>query len=325
MYQETLVNVKDLKKYYPVSKGGLFAKVTEHVKAVDGIDAEIKRGETYGLVGESGCGKSTFGRQILRLERPTSGEIRYDGIDITDCRRTELKSFRRRVQVIFQDPFSSLNPRKTVGKIIEDPLLIHGVGERTERSERVLRIMEEVGLHREHARRYPHEFSGGQRQRICIARALALEPEFVVCDEPVSALDVSIQAQVVNLFKDLQEKYHLTYLFISHDLNLVRYISDRVAVMYLGRFVELASSENIYRRPLHPYTVGLLAATPVSDPKVERKKLSLLSGDVPSPINPPSGCSFHSRCPQAKSICRRELPSWREARAGHWVRCFQVE
>jgi oligopeptide/dipeptide ABC transporter ATP-binding protein len=317
----TLVSVRDLKKYYPVSKGGAFARVTEHVKAVDGIEADIKRGETYGLVGESGCGKSTLGRQILRLERPTAGHIIYDGKDITDFSRPKLKTLRRRMQVIFQDPFSSLNPRKTVGKIIEYPLSIHGVGDRAKRLERVLNIMEEVGLHPEHARRYPHEFSGGQRQRICIARALALEPEFIVCDEPISALDVSIQAQVVNLFKDLQERYHLTYLFISHDLNLVRYLSDRVAVMYLGRLVELASSENIYRRALHPYTGGLLAATPIAKPKLKRK-FNLLLGDVPSPINPPPGCHFHPRCPQVREICRREVPSWREAEAGHWVRCF---
>lgn len=324
MSGETLVSVKDLKKYYPVTKGGVFARVREHVKAVDGIDADIKRGETYGLVGESGCGKSTLGRQILRLERLTSGQIVYDGVDITGFGRPELKTLRRRMQVIFQDPFSSLNPRKTVGKIIEYPLSIHGVGDRAERSERVLSIMEEVGLHPEHARRYPHEFSGGQRQRICIARALALEPEFIVCDEPVSALDVSIQAQVVNLFKELQEKYRLTYLFISHDLNLVRYLSNRVAVMYLGRFMELASSENIYRRALHPYTEGLLAATPIAAPRLNRK-LNLLPGDVPSPISPPTGCHFHPRCPQMKELCRQQVPPWREAEAGHWVRCLLVE
>jgi oligopeptide transport system ATP-binding protein len=316
-----LVIAENLKKHYPIRRPRLFSRGMDILRAVDGIDFEIFRGETFGLVGESGCGKSTLGRQILRLEDPTEGRVYFEGNDLMALDPRRLREMRCKAQIVFQDPYSSLNPRKTVARIIEDPLIIHKYGSRSERRQKVLSLIEEVGLQPEHAARYPHEFSGGQRQRICVARALALNPAFVLCDEPVSALDVSIQAQVVNLFRDLQERHHLTYLFISHDLNVVRYISNRVAVMYLGRFVELASSEAIYRAPLHPYTTALLSATPVADPKGNRDRV-LLQGDVPSPIHPPPGCRFQPRCAKAREMCREGKPLWREIEKGHWVRCF---
>jgi peptide/nickel transport system ATP-binding protein/oligopeptide transport system ATP-binding protein len=321
MTRETLLILKNVRKYYPLKKRAFTSRTTTYVKAVDGVSAEILKGETFGLVGESGCGKSTLGRQILRLEEPTNGEILYGNTNILELEKERLRLLRRKMQIIFQDPFSSLNPRKTAGRIIEDPLIIHNYGTKQDRRDRVLSIMDEVGLRPEHISRYPHEFSGGQRQRISIARALALNPEFIICDEPVSALDVSIQAQVINLLKDLQEKYSLTYLFISHDLNLVKYVTNRLAVMYLGRFVELSKSDTIYLKPLHPYTIALLAATPISDPKRKRERL-LLEGDIPSPINPPSGCHFHPRCSRAKSICKEVMPEFKEVEPDHFVRCF---
>jgi oligopeptide/dipeptide ABC transporter ATP-binding protein len=318
---DVLATLKMVKKYYPVLKHRLFSRATEYVRAVDGVDLDIFKGETFGLVGESGCGKSTLGRLILGLERPSEGRVEYAGYSLNKLSLHEMRDLRKRIQIIFQDPYSSLNPRKTVERIISEPLRIHRIGSKSDRRERVLKLMEEVGLHAEHMRRYPHEFSGGQRQRICIARALALKPEFIVCDEPVSALDVSIQAQVINLFKDLQQKYELTYLFISHNLNLVHYVSDRVGVMYLGRLVELAPSKAIYGQPLHPYTKALLDATPIADTKLKRMP-NLLAGDVPSPINPPPGCHFHPRCSRASARCLNEVPAWQKASEAHWVRCF---
>jgi len=321
MLKTPTVLVENLKKHYIIRRAGMFNRDLDTLRAVDGVDLEIFQGETFGLVGESGCGKSTLGRQVLRLEDPTEGRVYFEGEDLQALDRQGLKKLRRQAQIVFQDPYSSLNPRKTVGRIIEDPLIIHQHGSQAERRKKVLRLIEEVGLKSEHLSRYPHQFSGGQRQRICVARALALNPKFVLCDEPVSALDVSIQAQVINLFRDLQERHHLTYLFISHDLNLVRYISDRVAVMYLGRLVELAASKTIYRQPLHPYTIALQAATPVADPKGARERF-LLQGDVPSPIHPPPGCRFEPRCTRAQDICREAEPEWREIESDHWVRCF---
>ncbi|WP_373498232.1 ABC transporter ATP-binding protein [Desulfococcus sp.] len=319
--RENLVTLRGIQKYYPVSgvagKRGL-------VKAVDGIDLDIRRGETLGLVGESGCGKSTLGRAILRLEEPTAGEIRYDGRDILALSRKELRPLRQRMQIIFQDPYSSLNPRMTVGRIIAEALVIHGVGSAADRLERVREIMKVVGLRPEAINRYPHEFSGGQRQRIGIGRALALQPELIICDEPVSALDVSIQAQVINLLMDLQEQFHLTYLFVSHDLSVVRHISDRVAVMYLGRLVELQPKADLYEHPLHPYTQALLAAAPVPDVNTVREKKGL-AGDPPSPLSPPEGCHFHPRCPHVMDRCRKEVPAFREHLPGRWVRCFLYE
>ncbi len=315
-----LVSVKGLKKYYPVT-GGVFRKQIGTVKAIDGIDLEVFRGETLGLVGESGCGKSTFGRVILRLENPTEGSVFFNGTNIFEIPKKELRQFRRRMQVIFQDPYSSLNPRQTVGRIIGEGLVIHNIGTKAERENRVREIMEIVGLRPEHINRYPHEFSGGQRQRICIARALILNPEFLICDEPVSALDVSIQAQVINLLLDLQEKYELTYLFISHDLSVVKHMCDRVAVMYLGKLVEVANKNELFSNPLHPYTQMLLEAVPRMEPSssIKRRKLK---GDLPSPLNPPSGCAFHPRCPDVLPFCREEIPELKEIRSGHFVRCI---
>lgn len=293
------------------------------VKAVDGVSMTIRQGETVGLVGESGCGKTTFGRAILRLEEPTSGEVCFEGENILTYDYNQMRALRKKMQIIFQDPFSSLNPRKTVSHIIGEPLLIHGVKNRLERNERVLELLNVVGLRKEHMRRYPHQFSGGQRQRIGVARALALNPKLIVCDEAVSALDVSIQAQVINLLKDLQEEFGLTYLFISHDLSVVEHVSDRVAVMYLGKIVELAHAKELYQSPLHPYTQALLSASPVPDPELKRDRI-ILRGDVPSPINPPKGCRFHTRCLYAQKICYEKEPELKEVKNDQFAACFFV-
>ena len=322
---ETLVAVRDLRMYFPVTAGLLIQRKIADVRAVDGIDFDVLSGETLGLVGESGCGKSTTGRAVLQLHRPTTGTVNFAGTELTKLKGGELRRFRRRMQMIFQDPFSSLNPRMSVAQIIGEPLAIHGLYKGAERRERVQYIMQAVGLNPVFARRFPHEFSGGQRQRIGIGRALAVEPDFMVCDEPVSALDVSIQAQVINLLEDLQNEFGLTYLFIAHDLAVVRHISDRVAVMYLGKFMELAASNDIYQNPLHPYTKALLSAVPITDPEIERKRERIiLTGDVPSPLRPPPGCVFNTRCPIAVAECRERIPEWREAVPGHWVACHLV-
>ena len=315
-----LLEARDIVKHYPIL-GGVLMRQTGSVKAVDGVSLTIGEGETVGLVGESGCGKTTFGRTILRLEEPTAGEIRFRGRSILGHSRNEMQALRREMQIIFQDPFSSLNPRKTVGQIVGEPLLVHGVKSRQERDQRVLELLEVVGLRKEHMRRYPHQFSGGQRQRIGVARALALKPKLVVCDEAVSALDVSIQAQVINLLADLQQDFGLTYLFISHDLGVVEHVSDRVAVMYLGKIVEIAPSQALYLEPLHPYTQALLSAVPIPDPSLQRPGRIILKGDVPSPIDPPSGCRFHPRCNYAQAVCSRDEPTLREVRAGHRAAC----
>ncbi len=314
-----LIEISHLKKHFPL-KREWFVREQLSVKAVDDVSFSIKSGETLGVVGESGCGKSTLGRAIIRLHEPTSGSVVFDGVDVAKLSKEEMRVKRKDMQLIFQDPFSSLNPRQTVGTIIGEPLEIHLKLTAAERKARVEELLKLVGLSPYHLRRYPHEFSGGQRQRISIARAMALNPRFVVCDESVSALDVSIQAQVINLFMDLQEKLGLTYLFISHDLSVVKHISDRIMVMYLGKTMELAGSDELFANPLHPYTQALLQAVPVADPhrKVERL---LLVGDVPSPINPPSGCVFHTRCPKAMDRCKAEVPEFKEASLGHWTAC----
>jgi oligopeptide/dipeptide ABC transporter ATP-binding protein len=316
-----LLEAKNIVKHFPI-KGGVFLKEIAAVKAVDGVSLTIIEGETVGLVGESGCGKTTFGRAILRLEEPTSGEIYFEGQSILSYDKNKMQALREKMQIIFQDPFSSLNPRKTVSHIIGEPLLVHGVKSRKKRDERVLELLRVVGLRKEHMRRYPHQFSGGQRQRIGVARALALQPKLIVCDEAVSALDVSIQAQVINLLKDLQDDFGLTYLFISHDLSVVEHVSDRVAVMYLGKIVEFAPSKALYKRPLHPYTQALLSAVPIPDPALKSNKRIILKGDVPSPIDPPPGCSFHPRCLFAKDICSKREPEFREVQNKHFVACF---
>ena len=312
--------------HFPVTEGIVARKLVGEVKAIDGIDFTVRRGETLGLVGESGCGKTTTGRCILRLERPTAGEILYDGVDIASMERKELLSLRRRIQVIFQDPYSSLNPRMKVGDIIAEPIKVHGIEPNTaKRTARVRELLSVCGLNPRFADRYPHEMSGGQRQRVGIARALALNPEFIVCDEAVSALDVSIQAQVVNLLEDLREQFGLTYLFIAHDLSVVRHLCQRVAVMYLGRIVELADSDELFSNPLHPYTQALLAAVPVPDPTVEaHRTFRPVQGEVPSPINPPTGCVFHPRCPIAVDHCKRARPELREIHPGHYVACSEA-
>jgi oligopeptide transport system ATP-binding protein len=300
----------------------IFQRKVGAVRAVDGLSFFIRKGETLGLVGESGCGKSTTGRAILQLYRPTSGSVQFEGVELTRLKGEALRKMRRQVQMIFQDPYASLNPRMTVGSIIGEPLDIHGLARGREKQQRVEELLRVVGLNPYFANRYPHEFSGGQRQRIGIARALAVNPSFIVCDEPISALDVSIQAQIINLLEELQDEFGLTYLFIAHDLSVVRHISDRIAVMYLGKIVELADRLELYEQPLHPYTKALLSAVPIPDPTIERKRERIiLTGDVPSPVNPPPGCRFHTRCPLADTICREQEPEFREVTPGHWAAC----
>lgn len=324
---DVLLQIKNLKKYFPI-KQGFFQKTVGHVKAVDNVSFEIRRGETLGLVGESGCGKTTIGRCIVRAYTPTDGEILYGDsdnvVDLAHKTEAELKDYRRIVRMIFQDPYASLNPRMTVFNIVADPLRIHNVASGKELEDRVAELLERVGLHGEHMRRYPHAFSGGQRQRVGIARALALEPELVVADEAVSALDVSVRAQILNLMIELQKEFNLTYLFISHDLSVVEYIADRVAVMYVGQLVELAPTSELYQRPLHPYTAALLSAIPIADPR-RRSERVILEGDVADPANPPSGCYFHPRCRFAKDICKTEKPELREVYDGHTVACHFAE
>jgi len=320
-----LLRVDNLVKHFPIMRG-IFQKQVGAVRAVDGVSFEVKRGETLGLVGESGCGKSTTGRAILQLYRPTSGSVNFDGVDLVKLKGEDLRKMRRKMQMIFQDPYASLNPRMSVGEIIREPLIVHNVATEADAEERVKQLLELVRLNPAFASRYPHEFSGGQRQRVGIARALALQPSFIVCDEPISALDVSIQAQVVNLLQELQDQFNLTYLFIAHDLSMVRHISDRVAVMYLGVVVELTTRNELYNKPLHPYTQALLSAVPIPDPVAETtRKRTILVGDVPSPVNPPSGCRFRTRCPIAESVCAEERPEFREIKPGHFVACFFAE
>jgi oligopeptide/dipeptide ABC transporter ATP-binding protein len=320
---EVLLEVQNLTKHFPVG-GGMFGQHRGAVRAVDDVSFTIRRGETLGLVGESGCGKTTTGRCILMLERPTSGQILFEGRDLTRLDQAALRPVRRKIQVIFQDPYSSLNPRMTVGQIIAEPLAVHGiVPDRGARATRVRDLLTHVGLLPQHAHRYPHELSGGQRQRVGIARALAMEPTLIICDEPVSALDVSIQAQIINLLEDLQAEFGLTYLFIAHDLSVVRHISDRVAVMYLGKIAEITDRKSLYEDPRHPYTRALLAAVPIPDPELEqRRERVVLGGEVPSPLNPPSGCVFHPRCPIAIERCPLEVPALREVRPAHWAACI---
>ena len=323
---EILVDVKNLKMHFPVTEGIFIQSVIAHVKAVDGISFQIMKGETLGLVGESGCGKTTTGRCILKLEDPTSGEIIFRGQDLMNLDDKNMIDVRKKIQVIFQDPFSSLNPRMKIGDIISEPMRVHGiVPDPNARNDRVVELLTTCGLKANFADRYPHEMSGGQRQRVGIARALAMNPEFIICDEAVSALDVSIQAQVVNLLEDLREKFGLTYLFISHDLSVVRHISHRVAVMYLGHMVELAECDELFDNPQHPYTRALLEAVPIPDPDLENGRgHKIIKGEIPSPINPPSGCVFHPRCPMAHDGCKKEFPDFREIKPGHWVACTEV-
>ncbi len=317
-----LVAVRDLRKHFPI-KRGFWSRTVGSVKAVDGITFSIQPGEVLGLVGESGCGKTTAGRCILRLIEPTGGEVEFRGQDVLALDRSEIRSLRRDMQIIFQDPYSSLNPRLTVGSMLVEALRIHGIAQGADGKARARELLEVVGLLPQHANRYPHEFSGGQRQRIGIARALSVDPKFIVCDEPVSALDVSVQAQVINLLLDLKQEFDLTFLFIAHDLAVVEHISDRVAVMYLGKLMELADADELYRNPLHPYTKALMSAIPVPDPVVKRERI-MLEGDVPSPANPPSGCPFHPRCPIATAECAEIVPEFREVEPGHHVACIKV-
>ncbi|MCX2727102.1 dipeptide ABC transporter ATP-binding protein [Thermomicrobium sp. 4228-Ro] len=320
--REVLLDVRNLKMYFPLTRGIILQRRVGWIKAVDDISFQVYRGETLGLVGESGCGKSTTGRAILQLYKPTEGQVLFNGVDLTKIPPGEMRKMRRHMQMIFQDPYASLNPRMTVGSIIAEPMQIHNLVPKEQRNQRVQELLEVVGLNPYFANRYPHEFSGGQRQRIGIARALAANPDFIVADEPVSALDVSIQAQIINLLEELQEKFHLTYLFIAHDLSVVRHISDRVAVMYLGKIVELADRNALYDDPLHPYTKALLSAVPIPDPKIEKKRERIiLTGDVPSPINPPSGCRFHTRCPYAMDVCAKVEPRFVDQGGGHYVAC----
>jgi peptide/nickel transport system ATP-binding protein len=321
--KKDLIVVKNLVKYFPV-RSGLLQRVVAWVQAVDGVGFTVREGETVGLVGESGCGKTTIGRTMLRLIEPTGGEVYYDGVDVFKLKGRALKAMRRNMQIIFQDPYASLDPRMPIGESIMEGLNVHGIGNRRERVETMLTTLKKVGLEEYHARRYPHEFSGGQRQRIGIARALALRPKFIICDEPVSALDVSIQSQVLNILKDLQDEFGLTYLFIAHNLSVVEHISDRVAVMYLGKMSELADRDTLYRDPLHPYTRALMSAIPIPDPTIKRDRV-ILKGDVPSPLNPPKGCRFHPRCPVAIDRCSVEEPQFKEARPDHMVACWLVQ
>src|SRR5581483_10890304 len=323
---DILLNVQDLKMYFPVTAGLLIQRKIADVKAVDGVSFSVKKGETLGLVGESGCGKSTTGRAILQLYKPTAGSVQFGGVELTRLGAGELRRMRRKMQMIFQDPYALLNPRMSIGSIIGEPLQIHGLAKGSRaRKERIQDLMRVVGLNPYYANRYPHEFSGGQRQRIGIARALAVEPDFIVADEPVSALDVSIQAQIINLMEDLQNQFGLTYLFIAHDLSVVRHISDRVGVMYLGKMMEMTDRNELYENPLHPYTKALLSAVPVPDPAVERKRERIiLTGDVPSPLRPPPGCVFHTRCPIAIDECRQRIPDWRDVGNEHWVACHRA-
>jgi oligopeptide transport system ATP-binding protein len=319
-----LVRIEGLVKHFPILSG-VFQRQVGVVHAVDGISFRIHKGDTFGLVGESGCGKSTAGRTILQLYRPTAGHVYFDDVDLVKLKGEDLRRMRRRMQMIFQDPYASLNPRMTIAETIAEPLQVHDMATGPQIKERVNELLNLVRLSRGFAMRYPHEFSGGQRQRIGIARALALQPDFIICDEPISALDVSIQAQVINLLEDLQQKFGLTYLFIAHDLSMVRHISDRVAVMYLGILAELAGRDELYSHPLHPYTQALLSAVPVPDPVIEEKRQRIiLEGDVPSPVNPPSGCRFRTRCPLAEKICAEQVPAWRDVAPDHWVACHMI-
>ena len=318
-----LLIVKDLVKYFPV-RGGILQRTVAQVQAVDKVSFTVKNGETLGLVGESGCGKTTVGRSILRLIEPTSGQVTFNGEDVLAMRAGSLKALRRDMQIIFQDPYASLNPRMPIGESVMEGLNIHKIGQSRDRWDVAIQMLKKVGLEEYHARRYPHEFSGGQRQRIGIARALALQPKFIVCDEPVSALDVSIQSQVLNILKDLQREFGLTYLFIAHNLSVVEHISDRVGVMYLGKMVELANRDDLFREPLHPYTKALMSAIPIPHPNLKRDR-TILKGDVPSPLNPPTGCRFHTRCPIAVEKCSQDEPEFREARPGHWTACWLVD
>ena len=326
MDKQVLLKVRNLKKYFPVTSGIIFQRETGSVKAVDDISFDIFKGETLGLVGESGCGKSTVGRTVLQLYRPTAGQVQFDNINLVKQKGTGLRNIRRRLQMIFQDPYSSLNPRMTVGEIIAEPLKVHGIAKGSESLEKVRELLDMVGLNPDFVTRYPHEFSGGQRQRIAIARALAVNPEFIICDEPISALDVSIQAQIVNLLEELQSRLGLTYLFIAHDLSMVRHISHRVAVMYLGKMVELTERDRLYDNPQHPYTKALLSAVPIPDPEVEeRRSRIIMEGDVPSPLSPPKGCNFNTRCPIAEDRCFEEDPEFRQISEGHWCACHLVQ
>jgi peptide/nickel transport system ATP-binding protein/oligopeptide transport system ATP-binding protein len=321
--EKVILEVKDLKQYFPI-KGGVFGRTVNHVKAVDGVDFSVFEGETVSIVGESGCGKSTTGRAILRLDEPTSGQIFFNGTDLLSKSKREMRPLRKDLQVIFQDPYASLNPRRTIGQTLEEAMATLNVVPKEKRKDRAVELLSQVGLKEEHFDRYPHEFSGGQRQRIGIARALAVEPKLIICDEAVSALDVSVQAQVLNLLKKLQKEYDLTYLFISHDLGVVRHISDRIIVMYLGKVVELAEKKHLFDRPLHPYTQALLSAIPEPNRKKKKERI-ILKGDVPSPINPPSGCRFHTRCPIATDRCRNEVPELRLVDSGHYAACHYSE
>lgn len=322
---QVLVKVKQLKKHFPITKGILIQKQVGAVKAVDGVSFDIYRGETLGLVGESGCGKTTTGRTILQLYRPTEGNVNFDGIELTTTKGEKLRKIRRRMQMIFQDPYASLNPRWTISRIISEPMRVHKLNSGKDRNERVKELLELVHLNALYLNRYPHEFSGGQRQRIGIARALASDPDFIVCDEPISALDVSIQAQVVNLLEELQDEFNLTYLFIAHDLSMVRHICNRVAVMYLGVMVEMAGRDELYDNPKHPYTQALLSAVPIPDPiETRSRQRIILAGDPPSPVNPPKGCRFHPRCPIAQEVCSQQTPQWREIKPDHWIACHEA-